>query len=322
MHSCSKIHNKLVDLVFNEIGEDERFALDQELNECGHCRNLYRDMTGTLTLLDRVTEAAMPEESYWAAYEDRLWQGLRGEIRPEGWLQRLAGWINHNPVSRLLLPAAALVLIVIGSLWMLSERGSEPSVSAPSEPSQSDTAQNDLEPAQEDNLNRPDNQIDKQKTETPPPNRSVKKYPKSQRRGLELVSAPLTENQNAGDNPGTVAVLGQRLTHHLESSVMLLRSFRNARPGAGASLADISFEKGLARELLGRNAALRREVEAVGDLRSVELLAELEPFLLDIANLSDRASLEEIALIKDVLEEFGLITELQIYSALALHAGL
>lgn len=323
MHSCSKIHNKLVDLVFNEIGEEERFSLMQELNTCRECRELYKDMTGTLTLFDRLTDGAMPEESYWVEYEARLWSGLREEVRPSGWRQRLRGWMNYNPASRWLLPAAAaaLALIMIGGLWAIFTRSENNVPVASVEPhppdvASRDSAQKEQEQAEADK-SQTENSTPKEEQTEPP-----KKYSNPRKPGLELVSLPRKKRNLQTEQPQTIADLNIRLTEHLENSALLLRSFRNARPSRGKDRADIAFEKGLARRLLASNSVLRQEVEARGDLRSSELLAGLEPFLLDIANLPDRASPEEIGMIKDVLEEFGLISELQIYSAIALPPGL
>jgi len=322
MHSCGKIHNKLVDLVFNEIGEEERFSLLQELNGCRECRELYKDMTGTLTLFDRLTDEALPEESYWAEYEDRLWSGLRDEVRPSGWRQRISSWIDYNPASRWLLPATAAVLvIIIGGLWMMLSRPEINNAVTSVEVSPTDVAQkgSGQKQVEQTQTNNSDKEINQPKSE---PASSVKKYPKSQKHGLELVSLPRTKREQKPGLPGTIVDLSARLSEHLETSMLLLRSVRNARPAQGKDSADMTFEKGLARRLLGRNAALRREVESLGDMRSGELLAGLEPFLLDIANISDSASPEEIGIIRDVLEEYGLIAELQIYSAMALSPGL
>lgn len=325
MHNCSKIYNKLVDLVFNEIGETERFALLQELNACRQCRELYKDMSDTMILFDRVTEESMPEESYWTVYEDRLWQGLRDEMRPAGWRQKFVIWIDRV-VPRVLLPvaAAALVVLMIGVLWMMLDRRSDIPSTAQVEKESTEAIQEHPPAEQRDHTqtNNGEERNNKQKTFTAPPAGSIRKQSKTQKRGLELVSLPPTKNDIVNGESRRIVALNASLTEHLENSMMLLRSFRNARPSANENLVDISFEKEQARELLNKNAMLRREIEALGDLRSNELLSGLEPFLLDIANLPDRASLQDIGVIKNVLEELGLITELQIYSAMALHPGL
>jgi hypothetical protein len=74
--------------------------------------------------------------------------------------------------------------------------------------------------------------------------------------------------------------------------------------------------------MLDRNAALRRDAESVGHQNVKELLSSLEPFLLDIANLPDLASQDEIGAVRSVLGESNIITDLQLYSLALMSRGL
>jgi hypothetical protein len=98
----------------------------------------------------------------------------------------------------------------------------------------------------------------------------------------------------------------------------MLRSFRNASAakvsGDGAPI-DLAYEKQLSRRLLYRNILLRRGAEMKGDLPAEEALSSLEPFLLDIANLPDKPSPDELSDISERLRRKELIASLQIASA-------
>src|SRR5262249_16293860 len=74
---------------------------------------------------------------------------------------------------------------------------------------------------------------------------------------------------------------------HIERAQVLLRSFRNTRDEGKQIDPEILYEKQQSRGLLSRNILLRRDAEAKGNMPVEELLGGLEPFLLDIANLSD-----------------------------------
>jgi hypothetical protein len=102
---------------------------------------------------------------------------------------------------------------------------------------------------------------------------------------------------------------------HIERAQLLLRSFRNTRDAGPQADADVSYEKNASRELLYKNILLRRDAEAKGNLPVEELLGSLEPFLLDIANLPEKASNNEVRSIKERMQKKEIVSALQIYSA-------
>ena len=102
---------------------------------------------------------------------------------------------------------------------------------------------------------------------------------------------------------------------HIEHAQMLLRAFRNIRDVSTQSQSDLSYEKQQSRGLLSKNILLRRDAEAKGNLPVEELLGSLEPFLLDIANLRDRPSSEDVRSIKQRMQKAEIVSALQIYTA-------
>jgi hypothetical protein len=106
--------------------------------------------------------------------------------------------------------------------------------------------------------------------------------------------------------------------HHIERAQLLLRSFRNSSYSGPKVDANLSYEKQGSRELLYKNILLRRDAEAKGNLPVEELLGSLEPFLLDIANLPDRPSSNDLRYIKERMQKKEIVSALQIYSAPAL----
>lgn len=102
---------------------------------------------------------------------------------------------------------------------------------------------------------------------------------------------------------------------HIERAQLLLRSFRNTSDSGSRIDAGVSYDKKGSRELLSRNILLRRDAEAKGNLPVEELLGSLEPFLLDIANLPDKPSNNELRSIKERMQKKEIVSALQIYSA-------
>ena len=101
---------------------------------------------------------------------------------------------------------------------------------------------------------------------------------------------------------------------HFEKSEFLLRSFRNERIKAG-SVAEVKYEKKRAQQLVYQNMILRREADASGDIQSSTLLESLEPILLDIANLPEKPSENDVQVIKDRVERKNIVPLLQVNSA-------
>ncbi|HEX5706606.1 MAG TPA: zf-HC2 domain-containing protein [Pyrinomonadaceae bacterium] len=101
---------------------------------------------------------------------------------------------------------------------------------------------------------------------------------------------------------------------HFERAQMLLRSLENLRQAGGRETLDISYAKRQSRRLLYRNTVLRQEAEASGDLPEREMLGSLEPLLLEIANLPERATQNDIRAVKERMRKGEIIAALQIHA--------
>jgi hypothetical protein len=104
----------------------------------------------------------------------------------------------------------------------------------------------------------------------------------------------------------------KEVAQHVERTQMLLRAFKNARPAEGDTV-DVAYEKNNARKLLAENATLQLDAETRGDKDTQQVLDRIEPFLLDIANLRDQPSREEVRSIKERMQKNEIIAALQVY---------
>jgi hypothetical protein len=105
----------------------------------------------------------------------------------------------------------------------------------------------------------------------------------------------------------------KEVARHVERAQMLLRSFRNTRAAEGATAVNVSYEKGISRKLLEENAALQLDAEASGDKGTRRVLETVRPFLLDIANMSENPSREEVRSIRERMRRTEIIAALQVY---------
>jgi hypothetical protein len=107
------------------------------------------------------------------------------------------------------------------------------------------------------------------------------------------------------------------VARHVERAQTLLRSFKNGRYGEGgataAAVSNIAYEKNLSRKLLNENLALQIEADSADDKSARQVLDALEPFLLDIANLRDGPTREEVRSIKERMRKKEIIAALQVY---------
>ena len=100
---------------------------------------------------------------------------------------------------------------------------------------------------------------------------------------------------------------------HLEQAQNLLLSFRNIKYADTDEEVDVSYEKSESRRLLSENIALRREAEASGKFPAKSVLGSLEPFLIDIANLPDKAKPTDVRQITDRVQRTEIVAELRSY---------
>jgi len=101
---------------------------------------------------------------------------------------------------------------------------------------------------------------------------------------------------------------------HFQKSELLLRSFRNVRLDKAGMSPELDYEKKLAQKLVYQNMMLRREADASGDTQVSSLLESLEPILLDIANLPDKARPSDVRTIRDRVERKNIVALLQVNS--------
>lgn len=107
------------------------------------------------------------------------------------------------------------------------------------------------------------------------------------------------------------------IARHAERAQLLLRSFRNVRMPANARSLDVAYERENARKLLYQNIALRREASARRDEGAAEVLNTLEPILLDIANLPNRARVREVRSIEQHMKKKEIVATLQVRTLVA-----
>ncbi len=131
---------------------------------------------------------------------------------------------------------------------------------------------------------------------------------------LKRTKKPITPPR---DNPGVLSsdlayldIDDQDTANHLEQTQNLLRSIRNVNVSDGEEDIDVTYDKALSQRLLNENVVLRRDAEMRAKFPTKTLLADLEPLLIDIANLPDHARPEEVRAIKERVDKTEIVAAL------------
>lgn len=119
------------------------------------------------------------------------------------------------------------------------------------------------------------------------------------------------------DNPGVLSsdlayldMDDQDTVNHFERTQNLLRSIRNVSVSDGEEEIDVTYDKALSQRLLNENVVLRRDAEMKAKFPTKTLLADLEPLLIDIANLPDHARPDEVRAIKERVDKTEIVAAL------------
>ena len=112
---------------------------------------------------------------------------------------------------------------------------------------------------------------------------------------------------------GYLDIDDQDTAKHIEQTQNLLRSIRNVSVTDGDEEIDVSYDKALSRRLLNENIVLRRDAEMKAKFPTRALLADVEPFLIDIANLPDHARAEDVRVIKERVQKTEIVAALMGY---------
>jgi hypothetical protein len=101
---------------------------------------------------------------------------------------------------------------------------------------------------------------------------------------------------------------------HFETSERLLMAFKNVRLDEPGSAQEIGYERKRAKQLVYQNMLLKREADAAGDAQISSLLENLEPILIDIANLPDRPDENSVRAIRERVERKNIVGLLRVNS--------
>jgi len=112
-NSCSSVSTFLEKYFDQEVTDEERFLVEDHLQDCPGCRDALKSMEELRTLMSAPVEEAVRKEDFpW------VWQKIEREIRLQKkrtWWQSLRSWLDVTPLFRrkVWIPAVATVVVLL-----------------------------------------------------------------------------------------------------------------------------------------------------------------------------------------------------------------
>jgi Putative zinc-finger len=303
---CEVCLQLLEEYIDGELKENEAESLSAHLVTCAACATEFESLTAEQEIYARYDRELTISPALWneiAARTVNVEQVV--EIEPRrSWREWFAvpswGWSFAGAMA-LLIAAIALAVIYF-----------QPSQS---EPQQAIHGNEVKTPSPRVPETKPEHKPETPKTAD---QLAVSKPPKPSR-VAPVSRAATTENKTVIADQSDVlfsdvaySVVEERETQlHLENAQNLLRSVRNIEITEDDTDIDVTYEKALSRRLLSENVILRREAEMSGKFPTKTLLSDLEPFLIDIANLPDKPAADDLRVLKQRVQRTEIVAALQ-----------
>lgn len=304
---CDDCLNLLEVYLDGEAGERNSEHVQEHLMKCANCTS--------------ALEALTAENELFARYDRELeispavWNGIAAQIAADGngaakskfsFAEWFAG-LFAMPAFRFAMPAVAfaLIAIVVGVAYW---RTRQPAPQAPPQIVQNengtqvapkpDEPQQVVVPARQTNHgegNREPIVAMSRKQSRPKPHRI------DEQTDIIILNAGFSDLED------------KDTATHLEQAEKLLISVRSIELTDDDQEVDVSYEKSESRRLLNENIVMRRDAEMAGKFPAKSVLGSLEPFLIDIANLPDKAPAKDLRQIRDRVQKTEIVAELRGY---------
>lgn len=286
---CEVCLELLEEYLDGELPPQDQAQVGEHLIACTGCSASFAALTAEQELFARYDHEVEVPPFLWtriAAHTVAESNGARSS-----WYKRVMA-IFASPVASAIV--VLLLAIAVGLVYVMSRQpASKPTVAA-----------KDPTP--------PLKQVDDPKSSTPKndPN-IVASHSKPKPRHKSAINRTATDQSDVlSSNLGYLDIDDLDTARHIEQSQNLLRSIRNVPVSDSDEEIDVTYDKALSRRLLNENVVLRRDAEMKAKFPTKTLLTDLEPFLIDIANLPDHARPEDVRAIKERVKKTEIVAAL------------
>lgn len=293
--NCS-FTEKISSLIDGELSPVEAREVERHVVACSECERLRADF---LNLRSQIVsfKTSLQSEVQNRALQKILARPRRAAVR---------GWQWNFGTQSLAFATLLIVAAIIGFIayQKFNQRGQKemavvqtpsPAPAATVEPFKSPAVKESPEPS-------PNKGNEEKSPRQAPAKRPLAREPKP---GEQFAVIP--ERVRSADAETMTAI-------HFESSERLLLAFKNVRLDEPSAAEEVSYERQRAKQLVYQNMLLKREADAAGDVEVSSLLENLEPILIDIANLPDQPEENTVRAIRERVERKNIVGLLRVNS--------
>ena len=284
---CEVCLELLEEYLDGELPQQEGALVGEHLIACSDCSASFAELTAEQELFARYDREVEVPPFLWTRIAAHTVD--EGSGASNGWYRRVMA-IFASPVASAI--AVLLLAIAVGLVYVISRRPApKPTVATtPKEPIQ------EQKPVAVGTQNE---------------SNVVASLPKPKPRHKPATNRTATDQSDVlSTNLDYLDIDDLDTDRHIEQSQNLLRSIRNVPVSDSDEEIDVTYDKALSRRLLNENVVLRRDAEMKAKFPTKTLLTDLEPFLIDIANLPDRARPEDVRAIKERVKKTEIVAAL------------
>lgn len=292
---CDVCLELLEEYLDGELSSAEQEQIAGHLIACAACSEEFATLTAEQEIFARYDRKIEVPPFLWTRVAAQAFVEKKPRL---SWITSIAG--RYGVLSGSFVMGVAIVLfaafVLVGALFMVM-------------PKQNLTTKSEKQTAP-----KPE---EKQQPVAPQPESKPEQLaanPKRRSRATPKTnSADVDQSDVLSSDLGGLDIDERETALHIEQTENLLRSIKNFPVSDGDDEIDVTYDKAVSRRLLNENVVLRREAEMKAKFPTKTLLADLEPFLIDIANLPDHARPEEVRAIKERVQKTEIVAALVEY---------
>jgi hypothetical protein len=282
-----------------ELAERESSDVAAHLMTCVTCTTESVGLAAEQELFSRYDRDLEVSPAMWGQIAERTCPPVvAAKVSRNGFGEWLAG-LFRVPSFGFSVATAALILIavLVGAVYM---RGRKP------EQKQEKWVAKDGQPSRVQEKEKPKTLDVPKSTNT----ENLAVVDKRRTRRTSNKPAPIDQSDVLSADFGYQDPDDRDTAKHIEQTQNLLRSIRNVQVNDGEQEIDVTYDKAVSRRLLNENIVLRRDAEMKAKFPTKTLLSDLEPFLIDIANLPDQAKPDDVRAIKERVQKTEIVAAL------------